>query len=634
MLSERRNIKHNVVAILIYIFTGLNLIASVKLTMAGILANSISVVATSNGLDCKYIYSFSQGSFWCRVCCLEGNLAVKNKRRREGTCNLKGTAMPGKGNSWFECTGMNLQDLSTWMGSPTTASNTHYNNDSKLNCKTGGNNTLVERGEEELDSNYFEQNLHPQDDSMAQQGNSFDAGSDIEFSPDLKYRSMENKDRLHFLEERNEEMLSGRILTLSRSNKFRSALELFESMKFSGLQPNVHACNSLLSCLLRNGFINTALSVYEFMRTNDILTSHTYSLILKAVANSHGFGSALELFVELERDSKQDIDVIVYNTMISICGGVNNLAETERIWRSMKDNGHVGTEVTYSLLISIFTRCGQNELAIDAYNEMVLNGLKPRNDLMHATISACTKEGRWDLALEVFQKIMNDGFTPNLVACNSVINSLGKAGKAELAFKIYATMKLLGHAADEYTWNALLSALHRANRHADVLKLFYGIKAEHCSQLNVHLYNTALMSCQKLGSWEKALQLLWQMEASGLPISAASYNLVIGACETARKPKVSLQIYEHMVHQKCTPDTFTYLSLIRSCIWGSHWNEVEEILNRAPNVSLYNAAIHGMCLRGKFESAKKLYIRMRKIGLKPDGKTWALMLQYLKKHPK
>lgn len=56
------------------------------------------------------------------------------------------------------------------------------------------------------------------------------------------------------------------------------------------------------------------------------------------------------------------------------------------------------------------------------------------------------------------------------------------------------------------------------------------------------------------------------------------------------------------------------------------------VLQRVEDVSLYNAAIHGMCLRGKIESAKKLYMRMRKSGLKPDGKTRALMLQNLAKH--
>ncbi|KAF2283593.1 hypothetical protein GH714_012116 [Hevea brasiliensis] len=267
-----------------------------------------------------------------------------------------------------------------------------------------------------------------------------------------------------------------------------------------------------------------------------------------------------------------------------------------------------------------------------AYSEMIQNGIKPRDDALQAVIGACTKEGKWDLALNVFQNMLNHGLKPNLIASNALINSLGKAGELKQAFKVFEIAKSLGHTPDAYTWNALLNGLYRANRLADALQLFESIKREQSSQINEHWYNTALMSCQKLGLWDKALQLLWQLEASELSVSTTSYNLVIGACEIARKPKVALQVYEHMVHQNCTPDTFTYLSLIRSCIWASLWSEVDEILNQvAPDVSLYNAVIHGMCLRGKIESAKKLYMEMRRSGLKPDGKTRALMLQNLRK---
>ncbi|OMO85916.1 hypothetical protein COLO4_21381 [Corchorus olitorius] len=410
-------------------------------------------------------------------------------------------------------------------------------------------------------------------------------------------------------------------------------MELCESMKLSGLQPNAHACNSLLSCLLRNGLLDDALRTFEFMKTNEIITGHTYSLILKAIADTQGCEAALDMLAELERESEQKkgFDVIVYNTAISICGRLNNWVETERLWRRLREDGHIGTRVTYSLLVSIFVRCNQNELALDAYHDMIQNGLEPKDDTMHAIIGACTKEEKWDMALSIFQKMLNDGLKPNLVACNALINSLGKAGEVKLAFKIYDIMQHLGHTPDAFTWKSLLGALYRANQHGDALHLFERIR-EQSSALNEHLYNTALMSCQKLGSWDRALQLLWQMEASGLSVSTASYNLVIAACETARKPKVALQVYDHMIDQKCVPDTFTHLSLLRSCIWGSLWPEVEEILDRvSPNVSLYNAAIHGMCLRGKIETAKKLYMRMQKSGLKPDGKTRAFMLQNLKK---
>ncbi|KFK33790.1 hypothetical protein AALP_AA5G060800 [Arabis alpina] len=451
----------------------------------------------------------------------------------------------------------------------------------------------------------------------------------------LEEKLLANRNRIHFLEERNEDMLSKRLLKLSRLDKVRSALELFDSMRVSGLQPNAHACNSFLSCLLRNGNLQKVFIVFEFMRKTDNVTGHTYSLLLKAAAEVKGCDSALRMFRELERDSKDRscFDVILYNTVFSLCGRIDNVHEAERIWRVMRGDGQIGTEITYSLLVSIFVRCGRSELALDAYDEMISNNISPREDAMYAVISACTKEENWDLALKVFQSMLKKGMKPNLVACNTLINSLGKAGKVGLVFKVYSVAKSLGHKPDEYTWNALLTALYKANRYADVLQLFDMIRSENVCCVNEYLYNTALMSCQKLGSWEKAVKLLYEMEGSGLTVSTSSYNLVISTCEKSRQSKVALQVYAHMAQRDCKPDTFTYLSLVRSCIWGSLWDEVKDILKKVdPDVSLYNAAIHGMCLRREYKFAKELYVRMKEMGLEPDGKTRAMMLQNFKKH--
>lgn len=405
-------------------------------------------------------------------------------------------------------------------------------------------------------------------------------GENVVCGLELEEKTAGDRNRIHFLEERNEETLSKRLRKLSRLDKVRSALELFDSMRFLGLQPNAHACNSFLSCLLRNGDIQKAFTVFEFMRKKENVTGHTYSLMLKAVAEVKGCESALRMFRELEREPKRRscFDVVLYNTAISLCGRINNVYETERIWRVMKGDGHIGTEITYSLLVSIFVRCGRSELALDVYDEMVNNKISLREDAMYAMISACTKEEKWDLALKIFQSMLKKGMKPNLVACNTLINSLGKAGKVGLVFKVYSVLKSLGHKPDEYTWNALLTALYKANRYEDVLQLFDMIRSENLCCLNEYLYNTAMVSCQKLGYWEKAVKLLYEMEGSGLTVSTSSYNLVISACEKSRKSKVALLVYEHMAQRDCKPNTFTYLSLVRSCIWGSLWDEVEDIL--------------------------------------------------------
>lgn len=438
--------------------------------------------------------------------------------------------------------------------------------------------------------------------------------------------------KVHFLEDRDEAMLSKRILKLSRSNKVRSALELYISMDVAGLRTSAHACNSLLACLLRNRSIDDALLVFEVMRKKGLPTGHTYSLILKAVSFRKDCELAIEMFSSFKEDevSEKIFDVVVYNTMISICGKARNWVETERIWSRFKQINLSGTMITYSLLISAFVQCGQTELAVDAYHEMIAKGLEPDEDIMKAIVASCAKDGNWNFALNVFQKMLESGMKPSLIAYNSMINCLGRSGEDVLAFRIYELMKLSGLKPDVYTWSALLSSLYKSTRYADVLKLFESFSALSVSQSHCQLYNIALMSCQRLRLWERSLQILWMMEKRGMEMSIVSYNHVIRACEMARRPEVALQVYQHMIEKKLKPDTFTYLSLIRACMWGSLWTEVEKLTECISlDASLYNALVQGYCLRGKIILAKKMYTKMRSIGLNPDGKTRAMMLQHL-----
>ncbi|KAF5457588.1 hypothetical protein F2P56_021679 [Juglans regia] len=599
--------------------------------MLELLKDSVSVTILSSGFSCQhhphdrtvYLRRISCQQFRCSVYI---NSVIKSNRWCAIMPDLRIISMRQPG------TRQNCLLRPVWIEKSRIDMNMVANVDAGPVCEEGEGKELIRGGDEGFEASIFEQTLPPWGDVAIQKDRDIEPRCVGLPESNSTPTTTLNETRVHFLEETDEEQLSKRLLLLSRTNKVRSAFELFRSMEWLGLSPNLHACNSLLSCLLRNGLLEDGLRLFEFMKTKQITTRHTYSIVLKAVANSRGCDAALEMFMELrgECEARKDFDAIVYNTMITVCCKVNNWVEAERIWNCMKANGCCATRVTYCLLVSNFVRSGQTELAIDAYSQMVRNGFKPGTDTMQAIISVCTKEGNWSLALGVFQDILKGGLKPNPIACNALINCLGKAGELKLAFKVYDIMRSLGHSPDSYTWKALLGALYKEDRHNDVLWLFEIIKRDQGSLLSLHLFNTALMSCSKLGSWDRALQLLWQMEASGLLVPTESYNLVISACEIARKPKVALQVYQHMVYQKRYPDTFTHLSLLRGCIWGSLWDEVEEILNRAtPNVSLYNAVIQGMCLRGKTESAKKLYMKMRENDLQPDGKTRALMLQNL-----
>ena len=68
---------------------------------------------------------------------------------------------------------------------------------------------------------------------------------------------------------------------------------------------------------------------------------------------------------------------------------MNNVYEAERVWRVMITDGLIGTEVTYSLLVSIFVRCGRSELALDAYDEMIHKNISPRGMHDESSVRFC-----------------------------------------------------------------------------------------------------------------------------------------------------------------------------------------------------------------------------------------------------
>ncbi|KAJ4767465.1 Pentatricopeptide repeat (PPR) superfamily protein [Rhynchospora pubera] len=436
---------------------------------------------------------------------------------------------------------------------------------------------------------------------------------------------------LHFLEETDEKTLSKRLVALSRSNKTRSAFELYLSMEAFNLTPDAHACNSLLSCLLRNGSLPDALEVFDKMSRRNIATGHTFTLVIKAIGKNKGYDAAISLFNKLERDdgAKGKLDAIVYNTMFSIYAKSKDCVEAEKLWRELGKNSIKGTQLTYDLLISTFVQCNCADLAVEAYHESIQFGFEPSEATMKAIIATCTQEGNWEVALVVLRKMLDRGIKPNLIAFNSVINCLGKACQPDLAFSVYRTLNLSGLQPDMYTWYSLLSALYRSNRYLEVIKLFQWVKREAKLELDSHVYNVALLACQKQGLWAQALQLLWDMEKCEVEVSTQSYNHVIFACEDGGEVEVAFEVYRHMVQLGCYGDDFTFMSLIRCSISGSLWDEFLEILkHHIPSDASAYYSTHELCLQGMIGLAKNICVAMLKLGFKPDAKTRTLMLQH------
>ena len=52
---------------------------------------------------------------------------------------------------------------------------------------------------------------------------------------------------------------------------------------------------------------------------------------------------------------------------------------------------------------------------------------------------------------------------------------------------------------------------------------------------NTITYNAAISACGKGWQWQRALQLMEEMQAKGIPANTTTYNTAIRACEKGRQ---------------------------------------------------------------------------------------------------
>lgn len=88
------------------------------------------------------------------------------------------------------------------------------------------------------------------------------------------------------------------------------------------------------------------------------------------------------------------------------------------------------------------------ELALQLYNEMQQQGIRPDVITLSALITACKQLNHWEEAMDLVQEFSSvHGVKLNTIACNCLITTLGRAGRWQYAQQVRG-----------FTCNALLSS--------------------------------------------------------------------------------------------------------------------------------------------------------------------------------
>jgi pentatricopeptide repeat domain-containing protein 1 len=346
----------------------------------------------------------------------------------------------------------------------------------------------------------------------------------------------------------------------AKAGKHTEALELFFTMQWQNVDPDVTTYNTVISACAQSGEWKYALELLETMRTAGLVPDAiTYSAAISACSNGRQWESALDLLATMN-DQGSPPTLNAYNAAINGCAKAGKCSEALELLQRMEMQDHSDSD----------SPCVP---APDVYSY---------TSAMNACVVA--KPPQWSTALELMEKMKRVGIQPNVVTYCTAMKACQKGGQWEQALAFIPLMRKEGVAPNSHVYTVALNACasNKAGRWEEALQLLSEMtlhgKISHAP--TTRQYNYALRACTYASParWEEAEQIMSSLcAASDLPNSAASakpdatsFRLVMEACARERQHQRALSWFEHMRQQEKPEglqlDQSCYSTAIRACI--------------------------------------------------------------------
>ncbi|XP_016501907.2 pentatricopeptide repeat-containing protein At4g04370-like [Nicotiana tabacum] len=227
------------------------------------------------------------------------------------------------------------------------------------------------------------------------------------------------------------------------------------------------AQNSLVTMYSKCGYLKRALAVFDMIKSRDVVS---WNAIVAGNVQNGQLAMALHLFNEM-RIAHQRPDSITVVSLLQICASVGAYQQGKWI-HNLVVRGYfepcvkIGTAlvdmyckcgdldsarkcfdrivehdlISWSTIIAGYGSHGKAETALELYSELVQSGLTPNSVIFLSVFSACSHNGLVDQGMSLFDSMERDfKIAPELEHCACIVDLLCRAGRVKDAYNFYKT---------------------------------------------------------------------------------------------------------------------------------------------------------------------------------------------------
>jgi pentatricopeptide repeat protein len=215
------------------------------------------------------------------------------------------------------------------------------------------------------------------------------------------------------------------------------AMEIYEDMRESKVQPNLATFNALIDVCARHGNVEKGGQLFRDMCalgvTPDLIT---YSTVIKGYCVVGDLEQALMLFTLMRKRGVMP-DAVLFNSILDGAARKQMTSLVEQVFNDMESSGVAPGNFTLSILVKMYGRSHDLETAFSYFDTLPQKyGFEPNAQVYACMMGACASCGRVAQALEIFEKIQN----PDGKAYTTIIAGSLKHGD------VAGAVRLLGRA--------------------------------------------------------------------------------------------------------------------------------------------------------------------------------------------
>ncbi|KAF3969533.1 hypothetical protein CMV_006687 [Castanea mollissima] len=332
------------------------------------------------------------------------------------------------------------------------------------------------------------------------------------------------------------------------------AMEIYNGIKDESAKNNVFICNSVLSCLVRNGKFDSSIKMFHQMKQDGLMPDVvTYSTLLAGcIKVKHGYSKALELVREL-RHSGLHMDSVIYGTLLAICASNTKLEEAESYFNQMKDEGHSPNLFHYSSLLNAYSISGNYRKADELVQDMKSAGLVPNKVILTTLLKVYVRGGLFEKSRELLAELEILGYADEEMPYCLLMDGLAKAGRIEEAKSLFQEIKEKSIRSDGYAHSIMISAFCRGGLLEEAKQLARDFEATY-DRYDLVMSNTMLCAYCRAGEMESVMQMLRKMDELAICPDYNTFSILIKFFCKERLYLLAYQTMEDMGNKGHQPE--------------------------------------------------------------------------------